>query len=212
MATSLIWEKADGTIIKGLDECTTPSADTKKMVDSDLNHGVIAPGQVSNPQVIGVRTFSWKNNGDPTYAITDAGLWIDQYYSNDPTYTSETGKTFCGGATTQVFGDYNDAGGSHSPASDLSQVIDWGDSGTGVQVSMDLGRTYSSFATGVGDSVANDIELAATCMDIGVVNGQLEPGDRALLYVRISTPSSFNDPNDAGIYLFSLGLKYNYTE
>lgn len=212
MPVSLIFEKADGTVIKGLQDCTTPSASTKEMVDTDLNHGVISPGNFSLPQAVAVKTFSWNNNGDPTYAITNAAIYIDSYYTSDPTYTAESGKTFCGGAGTAVFGDYTDAGGSHTAASDLSNILDWGDNGTGVQVSLDRGRTYTSFATGVGDSVSNALTLSATSMDIGAVDGQLEPGDRAVVYIRIGVPSTFTDPNNAGVLLFNIGLTYSYTE
>lgn len=212
MGVSLIFERSDGTVVKGLRDCSTPSADTKEMVDQDLNHGVIVPGSFSLPQAVAIRTFSWTQNGDPQFAITDAGLYIDAYYSEDPTYTSESGKTFCGGASTSVFGDYGDAGGSHTPSSDLANILDWGDEGVGVQVSLDRGRTYTSFATGVGDSTSNAITLAATSMDIGSVDGQLEPGDRSLIYLRIGVPSDFDNPNAAGVFLFNLGLIYSYSE
>lgn len=212
MAVSLIFEKADGSVIKGLQDCSTPSADTKEFVDEDLNHGVIVPGNTSLPQAIAIKTFSWTQNGDPQYAITDAGLYIDSYYTSDPTYTAETGKTFCGGASTSVFGDYEDAGGSHTAASDIANILDWGDNGAGVQISLDRGRTYTSFATGTGDSSSNSITLSASAMDIGSVDGQLEPGDRALIYVRIKVPSDFDGANDAGVFLFNIGLVYSYTE
>lgn len=209
----LIWEKADGTVIKGLTECTVQSATSKEMVDTDLNHGVIRPGATSDPQIVAVRTFSWVNNGDPNSPITEAGLYIDQYYSVDPTYSVDVGKTFCGGGTTATFGDYEASGGSHSAASDFSTLLGWGDAATGgIEVSLDLGRTYTTFKTGVGDNYGNAISLAATCMDIGVVDGQLEPGDRARLYFRLKVPSTYTSPSNAGVYLFTTGMYYTYTE
>lgn len=209
----LIWEKADGEVIKGLSECTVQSATSKKMVDTDLNHGVIRPGEVSDPQVVSVRTFSWSNNGDPNSAITDAGLYLDQYYASDPTYDADSGKTFCGDAATATFGDYEASGGSHSASSDYSTILGWGDLATGgVELSLDLGRTYTRLKTGTGDAYSSAVDLAATCMDIGTVTGQLEPGDRARIYVRLQVPATFTAASNAGVYLFTLGLAYNYTE
>jgi hypothetical protein len=209
----LIWEKADGAVIKGLAECTVQSASSKLMVDTDLNHGVITPGSVSDSQIVTVRTFSWPNNGDPTSAITDAGLYLDAYYSTDPTYTAEVNKTFCGDSATVTFGDYEASGGSHSAAADLANLLGWGDASTGgVEVSLDLGRTYQKFTTSVGGAYNVSIPLLATCMDIGSTTGQLEPGDRARLYLRLAIPSTFNDPDNAGVYLFTIGMFYNYTE
>lgn len=216
MAVHLIWERADGEVVKGLRECSTPSADTKEMVDTDLNHGVVTPGGQTSPQIVAVKTFSWQTNGDPNNPITGAGLYLDSYYNQGPTYTADTGKTFCGGAGTKTFGDYGDAGGSRTAASDLVTLLGWGDDGDGVQVSLDRGRTYVSFenlgSTGSGADITDPKTLSATAMDIGSVNGQLEPGDRALLYMRISIPSTANDPANAGVYLFNLGLVYDYTE
>jgi hypothetical protein len=211
----LIWERSDGEVIKGLTECTVQSTTEKQMVDSDLNHGVVTPGgETSDPQIVTVRTFSWVNNGDPSSPITDAVLYIDGYYSEDPTYEADAGKAFCGDADTAVFGDYEAAGGSHSASSDLSTILGWGDgaTGDGVQVSLDLGRTYQTFKTGTGDSPANGIVLSATAMDVGTTDGQLEPGDRARLFFRISVPSTFTSPSNAGVYLFTIGMFYNYTE
>lgn len=212
MSVYIIWEEADGSVVKGLDECDTPSADTKKFVDTDLNHGSVSAGSFTVPKAVSIRSFSWVRNGDPAQPITDAKLYLDPYYSNDATYTAPSGKTFCGGAGTAVFGDYSDAGGSATPNSDYSNLISWGDDDFGLQVSLDRGRTYTTIKTGVGDTIGNGIDLAATAMDIGSVDGQLEPGDRALLYLRIGIPSTFNDPNNQGILLFGLGLTFNYTE
>ena len=213
----LIWERADGAVVKGLAECTVQSATSKQMVDTDLNHGVIRPGGISDAQIVTVRTFSWVNNGDPVSPITDAGLYIDAYYSTDPTYSADTNMSFCGEAASVSFGDYEAAGGSHSASADLSNLLTWGDAATesdptGVGVSLDLGRTYTQFKTGVGDSYSNSISLAATCMDIGTTDGQLEPGDRARLYFRLKVPSTFTSPSNAGVYLFTIGMFYNYTE
>jgi len=209
----LIWERADGAIVKGLAECIIQSATSKLMVDSDLNHGVIRPGGVSDAQIVAVRTFSWTNNGDPTSPITDAGLYLDAYYSVDPTFLADVGKSFCGDASAVSFGDYEASGGSHSASSDYNTLIGWGDAVTGgVEVSLDLGRTYQTFKTGLGDNYANAISLAATCMDIGTVDGQLEPGDRARMYFRLKVPSTFTSPSNAGVYLFVVGMFYNYTE
>ena len=153
MSVSLIWERADGEVLKGLKDCSTPSSDTKEIVDSDLNHGVATPGGSTSPQIVAIRTFSWQRNGDPSNAITGAGLYLDSYYNQPPTYTADVGKTFCGGGSTATFGDYTDGGGSRSAASDLSTVLGWGDTNEGVQVSLDRGRTYESFKnTGVGGS------------------------------------------------------------
>lgn len=212
MAIHLIFEKADGTVIKGLQDCSTPSVNSKQMVDSDLNHGVVVPGGFTVPEVVAIRTFSWQQNGDPVNPITNAGIYIDTYYQADAVYSPEPGKTFCGGANSAVFGDYNDSRGSHSPSLDLSNILSWGSTGYGVQVSLDRSKTWTTFQTGVGDSISTAIQLAATSMDIGSVNGQLEPGDRALLYLRIGVPPTFVDPNNAGVYLFNLGLIYDYTE
>ena len=209
----LIWERADGAVVKGLAECTVQSATSKQMVDSDLNHGVIRPGGTSDAQTVTVRTFSWANNGDPTSPITDAGLYLDAYYSVDPTYTADASKSFCGDAAAISFGDYDASGGSHSASSDLNNLLAWGDAATGgVEVSLDLGRTWQAFATGTGDSYSNAISLNATCMDIGTTNGQLEPGDRARIYFRLKVPSTFTSPSDAGVFLFTVGMFYNYTE
>jgi hypothetical protein len=216
MAVHLIWERADGEVIKGLKDCATPSADTKELVDSDLNHGVATPGNSTAPQIVAIRTFSWQTNGDPNNPITGAGLYLDQYYSQGPTYEADTGKTYCGGASTTTFGDYSDAGGSRTASSDLSTILGWGDDGAGVEVSLDRGRTYESFtntgASGSGGDINDPKTLNATAMDIGAVDGQLEPGDRALLYMRVSIPEDENDPSSAGVYLFNLGLVYDFTE
>jgi hypothetical protein len=209
----LIWERADGAVVKGLAECTVQSATSKLMVDSDLNHGVIRPGGTSDAQIVTVRTFSWANNGDPTSPITDAGLYLDAYYSVDPIFTADAGKSFCGDSDAVSFGDYEASGGSHSASSDFNTLLGWGDDETGgVEVSLDLGRTYQAFKTGVGDSFGNAISLLATCMDIGTTNGQLEPGDRARLYFRLKVPADFTTPSNAGVYLFTVGMFYNYTE
>lgn len=208
----LIWEKTDGTILKGLQDCAIPSPSTKELVDTDLNHGVLNPGDTSVPQVISLRTFSWSENGDAVNPITDCGFFLTSYYTADPVYTSEASKTFCGGASTSTFGDYEDANGSHSATSDLAALRGFGDAGSGgVQISNDLGRTYSTFSTTVG-VFDTPVELKSTAMDIGTVNGQLDPGDRATIYLRIKIPSSFNNTSDAGVYLFNLGLRFNYTE
>jgi len=209
----LIWERADGAVVKGLTECSVQSATSKKMVDTDLNHGVIRPGGTSDPQIVSVRTFSWANNGDPASPITDAGLYLDAYYSVDPTYTADTNKSFCGDVSAVTMGDYEASGGSHSATADLTNLLAWGDAATGgVEVSLDLGRTWQAFKTGTGSSYSNAIDLAATCMDIGTTNGQLEPGDRARIYFRLKVPASFTTPANAGVYLFTVGMFYNYTE
>jgi hypothetical protein len=209
----LIWERADGAVVKGLAECTVQSATSKQMVDSDLNHGVIRPGGTSDAQVVTVRTFSWATNGDPASPITDAGLYLDAYYSVDPTYTADAGKSFCGDASAVSFGDYEASGGSHSASSDLNNLLAWGTAATGgVEVSLDLGRTWQAFKTGTGDSYSNAILLAATCMDIGTTDGQIEPGDRARVHFRLKVPSTFTSPANAGVFLFTVGMFYNYTE
>jgi hypothetical protein len=209
----LIYEKSDGAVIKGLSECTIQSATSKQMVDTDLNHGVIKPGSTSEIQVVSVRTFSWATNGDPVSPITDVGLYIDAYYSVDPTYTAEDTKSFCGDAATVSFGDYDASGGSHSPASDLNYLFTWGDNAIGgIEVSFDLGRTYTTIKNGTGSSIASAILVSSACMDKGSTNGQLEPGDRARIYMRIKVPSTFTDPTKAGVYLFTVGMFYNYTE
>jgi len=209
----LIWEKADGAVVKGLAECTVQSETSKEMVDTDLNHGVIAPGGTSDPQVVAVRTFSWANNGDPAFPITDCGLYIDAYYSVDPTYTADETKSFCGDVDTVTMGDYEASGGSHSASSDLNNLLSWGDDETGgVEVSLDLGRTWTVFSSTVGNDYTNPITLAATCMDIGTTDGQLEPGDRARIYFRLRVPSDFIIPSNAGVFLFTVGMFYNFTE
>jgi hypothetical protein len=209
----LIWEKSDGATVKGLAECTVQSASSKLMVDTDLNHGVVAPGETTDPQIVTVRTFSWTNNGDPTSAITDAGLYLDAYYSVDPTYTAETNKSFCGDVASMTFGDYESAGGSHTPAADLAYLLGWGDAATGgVEVSFDLGQSWNAFTTSAGSSIATALPVLASCMNIGAVNGQLEPGDRARIYIRLKVPSTFTNPTNAGVYLFTIGMFYNYTE
>ena len=209
----LIWEKSDGAVVKGLAECTVQSASSKLMVDTDLNHGVIAPGGTSPEQIITVRTFSWANNGDATSPITGAGLYLDAYYSTDPTYTAETNKTFCGDTAAVTFGDYDAAGGSHTPAADLAYLLAWGDAATGgVEVSFDLGTNFTAFTTAAGSATTNALPLLATCMNIGSVDGQLEAGDRARIHVRLKVPSTFTSPSNAGVYLFTIGMFYNYTE
>jgi hypothetical protein len=209
----LIWEKADGSVAKGLAECTVQSATSKKMVDTDLNHGVIKPGGTSDPQLVSVRTFSWANNGDPTSPITDAGLYLDAYYSVDPTYTADSGKSFCGDVSTVTMGDYEASGGSHSANGDFNNLISWGDASTGgVEFSLDLGRNWQVFKTGTGNNPSNAVELTASCMDIGTTGGQLEPGDRARIYFRLKVPSTFTTPSNAGVFLFTVGMFYNYTE
>lgn len=212
MPVHVIFERSDGSVIKGLRDCTVPSPATKELVDTDLNHGVVRPGGTTVPQIINIRTFSWTRNTDPANAITDAGLFLAEYYSADPTYVPDSGKTFCGGASSATFGDYTDANGSHTSASDLANLLAFGDAATGgVEVSVDLGRTYSRFTSAVG-TVDSPISLEATAFDIGTVDGQLEPGDRATIFTRITIPSTFTSPADAGVYLFNLGLFYNYTE
>lgn len=211
MSVSLIWEKADGQVVKGLTDCETPSANTKQVVDTDLNHGVVTPGSFTVPQPVVIKTFSWANNGDPDNAITNVGIYLDNYYTTGPTYEAETGKVFCGGGSSAAFGNYQESGGTHTASADYTNIIQWGDDGYGVQISLDRGRTYTTIKTGVGDSIGNPITLAATAMDIGNIDGQLEPGDRAVVYVRIGIPPSFTNVNDAGIYLFNLGLVYAYT-
>lgn len=209
----LVWERADGAVVKGLTECSVQSATSKQMVDSDLNHGVVRPGDLSTTQIVTVRTFSWAQNGDPISPITGAGLYLDTYYSVDPTYAADAGKSFCGDASSVSFGDYESSGGSHSASADLAALISWGDAETGgLEVSLDLGRTWTTFKTGVGDLFSSAISLVATCMDIGNVDGQLEPGDRARLHFRIRVPSTITSPSSAGVYLFTVGLFYNYTE
>jgi hypothetical protein len=213
MPVHLIWKKADGEVVKGLDECTVQSPDEKQQIDSDLNHGVLAPGETSVPQITTVETFSWPNDGDPNNAITDAGVFIASYYLSDPVYTPDANKAFCGAASSVTFGDYTDSGGSHSAATDLATLLTWGDADTGgVDISLDLGRTYTRVKTGTGDSLSNAVSLAATAMDIGTVDGQLEPGDKATIYTRITVPVAYTDPANAGVVLFNMGLFFNYTE
>jgi hypothetical protein len=212
MPVHVIFERSDGSIIKGLQECTVPSPTTKELVDVDLNHGVVSPGGTTVPQIVNIKTFSWTRNGDPTNAITDAGLFLAEYYSSDVTYVPDSGNTFCGGASSSVFGDYTDANGSHSASADLANLLAWGDAATGgVEVSVDLGLTYTKFATAVG-TLASPLSLAATAFDIGTVDGELSPGDRATIFTRIAIPSTFTTPSDAGVFLFNIGLFYNYTE
>lgn len=212
MPIHVIFERSDGSVIKGLRECTVPSPTTKELVDTDLNHGVIRPGQTTVPQIINIRTFSWVRNGDPANPITDVGLFITEYYSSDVTFIPDSGNTFCGGAGSATFGDYTDANGSHTATSDLSNLLAFGDAATGgVEVSVDLGLTYTKFTSTVG-TLASPILLEASAFDIGTVDGQLNPGDRATVFSRIQIPSSFNDPDDAGVWLFNIGCFYNYTE
>lgn len=212
MPVHVIFEKSDGSVVKGLRDCAVPSPTTKEMVDSDLNHGVVSPGGTTTPQIIQVKTFSWPNNGDPANPITDLGLFLTEYYQTDPTFTPDSGKTFCGGASSATFGDYNDANGSHSAASDLAALQGFGDAGTGgVEVSVDRGLTYQAFTSSVG-IFSSPISVLATAMDIGTVDGQLNPGDRATIYTRIRIPSTYNSAADAGVHLFNVGLYYNYTE
>ena len=212
MPVHIIFEKSDGSIVKGLRDCTIPSPATKELVDSDLNHGVIRPGQTTTPQIIAIRTFSWNTNGLPGNPITDCGLFLSEYYTTSPTYSPDSGKTFCGGASSSTFGGYSDANGSHSAAGDLAALQSFGDLDTGgVEVSVDLGRNYTKFTSTLG-ILSNPIALAATAMDIGSVNGQLNPGDVARIFTRIQIPSTFNSASQAGVYLFNLGLFYNYTE
>jgi hypothetical protein len=208
----IIWEKTDGSVIKGLKDCASPSPTTKELVDSDLNHGVLTPGATSAPQVITLRTFSWSRNGDPVNPITDVGFFLAAYYASDPVYTADGGFTYCGGASSATFGDYTDANGSHSAGQDLAALQGFGDASTGgVQISTDLGRSYTTFSNSVG-TLANPIQLAATAMDIGTVNGQLDPGDRASLYLRIKIPTTYTDPANQGVWLFNIGAFYSYTE
>jgi len=212
MPVHVIFERSDGSTIKGLQDCTIPSPATKELVDTDLNHGVVTPGGTTVPQIVNIKTFSWTRNGDPTNAITDAGLFLTSYYASDPIYVPESGKTFCGGASSAVFGDYTDANGSHSASTDLSTLLGFGDAATGgVEVSVDQGRTYNTFTSSVG-IFSSPISLAATSLDIGTVDGELSPGDRSTIYTRIQIPSTFTSPADAGVYLFNIGLFYNYTE
>ena len=208
----LIWEKSDGATLKGLRECAVPSPDTKEVVDSDLNHGVLTPGLTSTPQIIHIRTFSWPRNTDPVNPITDCGLFLTEYYQADPTYSPDSGKTFCGGASSATFGDYTDANGSHSATSDLAALLAFGDAGTGgIEVSVDLGRTYTTLTSSVG-TLASPLTLSATAMDIGTVDGQLNAGDRATIYTRIKIPTTYNSATQAGVYLFNMGCFFNYTE
>lgn len=222
MSVRIIWKSSDGTVIKGLSDCSssadqsTPADEItglqKKMVDSDLNHGTVRPGSTTLPQIVSINTFSWQTNGNPENAITGAGLYLDQYYSDGPSYSADTGKYFCDGSSSTVFGGYSSSGGSHTAGADYSNILSWGDDGYGVQVSLDRGSTYQTFKTGQGDGPTNTISLKATSMDVGSVDGQLDPGDRAIMYLKIGVPSTFNDPTSAGVYLFSIGLVYNYTE
>lgn len=212
MPVHVIFERSDGSTVKGLEDCTIPSPATKQLVDADLNHGVVSPGGTTVPQIINIKTFSWSRNGDPANAITDAGLFLTEYYSADPSYVPDSGKTFCGGAGSATFGDYTDANGSHSAAADLANLLAFGDAGTGgVEISVDLGRTYTKFTSATG-TLLNPISLDSTAFDIGIVNGQLSPGDRATVFTRIGIPSTFDSASDAGVYLFNIGLFYNYTE
>jgi hypothetical protein len=212
MPVHVIFERSDGSTIKGLQDCTVPSPATKQLVDINLNHGVVNPGDTTVPQIVNIKTYSWNRDGDPANAITDAGLFLAEYYSSDVTYVPDSGKTFCAGANSSVFGGYIDANGSHSAAGDLANLLGFGDAATGgVEVSVDLGLTYTKFATAVG-TLASPISLAATAFDIGATDGELSPGDRATVFTRITIPTGFNDPTDAGVFLFNIGLFYNYTE
>lgn len=212
MPVHVIFERSDGSTIKGLENCTVPSPSTKNLIDADLNHGVVGPGDSTVPQIINIRTYSWTKDGDPANSITDAGLFLTEYYSSDVTYVPDSSKTFCGGASSAVFGDYSDANGSHSAAADLANLLAFGDAATGgVEVSVDLGLTYTKFSSSVG-TLTSPISLAATAFDIGTVNGELSPGDRATIFTRVSIPSTFTSPTDAGVFLFNIGLFYNYTE
>jgi len=212
MPVHIIFERSDGSTVKGLQDCAVPSPSTKSLVDADLNHGVVSPGGTTVPQIINIRTYSWVRDGDPTNAITDAGLFLAEYYSADATFVPDSGKTFCGGASSAVFGDYSDANGSHSASADKANLLAWGDAATGgVEVSVDLGLTYTKFTTAVG-ILTLPISLAATAFDIGTVDGELSPGDRATIFTRIKIPSTFTSAADAGVFLFNIGLFYNYTE
>ena len=209
MSVSIVWESADGEVVKGLTDCPTPSADVKLMVDRDLNHGLVRPGAVSTPQTVALRTFSWTRNGDPTYAVTNAGLWLDAYYATGPVYAADAGKAFSGGSTTVSFGGYSESGGSRSAASDLATLLAWGDEGAGVQVYLDRQKTWTPFSSAAGKSASTAIVLPKSAMDVGVVDGQLEPGDRALIHLRVSVPADCADP---GVYLFTVGCKFDFTE
>jgi len=212
MPVHVIFERSDGSTIKGLQDCTVPSPATKQLIDIDLNHGVVNPGNTTVPQIVNIKTYSWVRDGNPANAITDAGLFLAEYYSSDVTYVPDSGKTFCAGASSSVFGDYTDANGSHSSSADLANLLAWGDAATGgVEVSVDLGLTYTKFATAVG-TLASPLSLAATAFDIGTVDGELSPGDRATVFTRIAVPSTFTSASDAGVFLFNIGLFYNYTE
>ena len=146
MPVHVIFERSNGSVIKGLKDCTVPSPSSKELVDVDLNHGVVRPGNTTVPQIVNIKTFSWTRNGDPANAITDAGLFLTEYYSADTTYSPDSGKTFCGGANSATFGDYTDANGSHTSLADLTNLLAFGDAATGgVEVSVDLGRTYYKF-------------------------------------------------------------------
>lgn len=207
----LIWEYADGSVLKGLVDCDSADPDTKQMVDSDLKFGQVQPGQTSAPQAYSVRPFSWIRNGDPANPITDFAVYLDEYYSTDPAYVPDSGKTFCDGASTAVFGDYTDANGSNSPAFDKAKLLEWGDAGTGgLEISLDRGKTYTRIKTGVGDSIANALPVPATALDVGSVDGQIDPGDRAMIYARVTIPATYTD--GAGVYLWTLGSTFNFTE
>lgn len=124
----------------------------------------------------------------------------------------DSGKTFCGGAGSSVFGDYTDANGSHTSAGDLANLLAFGDAATGgVEVSVDLGLTYTKFTSAVG-TFDSPISLDSTAYDIGTVDGELAPGDRATIFTRVQIPATFTSAADAGVYLFNIGLFYNYTE
>lgn len=212
MSIWLQFERADGSLIKGLQDCSVPTGTEKEIIDLDLNHGRIVPGSFSTPETISLKAFSWAQNGDPAYPITGVGFYIDQYYNTPPTYYPDSGKLFCGSSSSEVFGDYEDARGSHTASSDLANILSFGDAGYGVQISLDRGRTYTAFKTGVGDGIDTAIQLKATALDIGTIDGQLDPGDRAVIYIKIGVPPTFNSAQDAGIYLFTLGTIYTYSE
>ena len=212
MPVHVIFERSDGSTIKGLQDCTVPTASTKELVDADLNHGVVSPGGTTVPKIINISTFSWARDGDPSSAITDAGLFLAEYYSADATFVPDSGMTFCGGANSAVFGDYTDANGSHTASLDLANLLAFGDADTGgVEISVDLGLTYTKFTSSIG-TLSSPLSLAATSFDIGTVDGELSPGDRSTIFTRIKIPSTFTSAADAGVFLFNIGLFYNYTE
>jgi hypothetical protein len=212
MAISLIWEAADGAVVKGLADCPTQSATAKEMVDSDLNHGALVPGGSTPPQAVSVRTYSWTTNGDPKYKVTGCGLWLEKYYTSGPTYVADSGKTFCDGSGTAAFGNYAEAGGSATESADWTTLLSWGDRTDGlygVLVSLDRGKSWTKFCSAAGSNVGNALAVKASAMDVGVVDGELQPGDRATLLVKIAAPP---DAAAYGVILFCIGMVYSYTE